>query len=164
LFKELKGETGSYSLMGVISYAYQHLDRNTGSVFLKNLKPEDLTSIEYTLFRIRSRCLAKPEGFVDSLFSTGATIKDTDFVEKLQEGTEFWMPESEFLDCLEDTMTRENVDSLFGEFADIELDEYHVFNRLIVSCNDKIRMDLAYLRDLMQSAGAVELVSEEILE
>ncbi|MEE4247034.1 MAG: hypothetical protein V2I33_16595, partial [Kangiellaceae bacterium] len=54
LYIKLRDEDGMYSMQALINYMYDHIDRLTGTAFLKRLKPEDMSDLQYLVFRLQA--------------------------------------------------------------------------------------------------------------
>jgi hypothetical protein len=105
------------------------------------------------------------EGIVDELFDGKTVVADTEILDRLKARSDIWMDDAEVLDNLEDQMTREQLETFLSTFADVRLDEYHVFNILANSFDEKLHEDMSYLREaLVEQSGNQERTTWPVLE
>jgi hypothetical protein len=142
---------------------YDHIDKLTGTAFLKKLQPAEMADLQYVAFRLQARMLAC-EGFVDALFDEKDSVRDTEVLEELKKRSVIWMTDAEILDNLEDNMTRAELEAFLGAFTDIMIDEYHVFNILAQSFEEKLQEDISYMRgQIVEKSGNEERTTPEAL-
>ena len=107
LYKYHRKEGGLYPLNSVISYIYEHLDERAGNLVIQELRPEDVSEVEFIIYRLRVTNKWTQED-LEKLFEGRETLTDVEFLAAYRESTTTWMLDEPILDLLEDQMTIED--------------------------------------------------------